>query len=212
MKKLWFALALAVGLVLPVSPAGAADDLAKKMSDLLVTAPAAGHWQVKAADVAKMIAEKKADFLVVDVRPEKPGRDPGKIAGSIYIPYNQILTAESLAKLPKDKKLILVCVTGQTQNLPVLALRALGYDAWTMSFGHASWIKGYFGGKLMQDAIAAADYPVEPVGAAPAAEPAPAPAPAPAAAPAPAPATGGYGAPAPASAPAKAPATGGYGN
>lgn len=198
MKKLWFALALAATLALQVSPAGAADDLAKKMSDLLLTAPAAGHWQVKAADVSKMIAEKKTDFLVVDVRPEKPGQDPGKIAGSVFIPYNQILTAESLAKLPKDKKLILVCVTGQTQNLPVLALRALGYDAWTMSFGHASWIKGYFGGKLMQDAIAAANYPVEAVGAAPAA--------------APAPATGGYGSPAAAPAPAKAPATGGYGN
>ena len=102
-------------------------------------------------------------------REARPG--PGKIAGSIYIPYNQILTAESLAKLPKDKKLILACVTGQTQNLPVLALRALGYDAWTMKFGMTSWIKGYLGAKIMQDAIAGADYPVEPVGAAPAAAP-----------------------------------------
>jgi rhodanese-related sulfurtransferase len=189
MKKLWFTLALAAALVLPVSPAGATDDLAKKMSDLLVTAPAAGHWQVKAADVSKMIAEKKTDFLVVDVRPEKPGQAPGKIAGSIYIPYNQVLTAESLAKLPKDKKLILICVTGQTQNLPVLALRALGYDAWTMSFGMTSWIKGYLGAKIVQDAIAGADYPVEAVGAAPAAAPAPPAAPAPAKAPP----TGGYG-------------------
>ena len=202
MKKLALALAVAATLVLPAPPAFAADDLAKKMSDLLVTAPAAGHWQVKAADVSKMIAEKKTDFLVVDVRPEKPGQDPGKIAGSIYIPYSRILTAESLARLPKDKKVILVCVTGQTQNLPVLALRALGYDAWTMSFGMSSWIKGYLGAKIMQDAIAGANYPVEPVGAAAA----------PAAAPASAPATGGYGSPAPAPAPAKAPATGGYGN
>jgi hypothetical protein len=73
----------------------------------------------------------------------------------------------------------LVCVTGQTQNLPVLALRTLGYDAYTMSFGMASWIKGYLGGRLMQDAIAGANYPVEAVGAA---APAPAPAKAPAAA------------------------------
>lgn len=155
----------------------AADDLAKKMSDILVAAPDAGHWQIKAADVAKMIAEKKSDFLIVDVRPTPPGQQPGRIAGSIYIPYSQILTAENLAKLPKDKKVILVCVTGQTQNLPVLALRTLGYDAYTMSFGMASWIKGYLGGRLMQDAIAGANYPVEAVGAA-----APAPAKAPAAA------------------------------
>jgi len=185
MKKLWLSLALAAAFVLPVSTAGAADDLAKKMSDLLVTAPAAGHWQVKAAEVSKMIAEKKTDFLVVDVRPEKPGQTPGKIAGSIYIPYNQILTAESLARLPKDKKVILVCVTGQTQNLPVLGLRMLGYNAYTMSFGMSSWIKGYFGAWLMQDAIAVANHPVEPAGGAPP--------PAPPKAPAKAPAAGGYG-------------------
>jgi rhodanese-related sulfurtransferase len=172
----------------------AADDLAKKMSDLLLTAPAAGHWQVKAADVAKMYAEKKGDFLVVDVRPEKPGQSPGRIAGSIYIPYNQILTPESLAKLPKDKKIILACVTGQTQNLPVLALRALGYDAYTMSFGMTSWIPGYLGAKLMQDAIAGANYPIEPIGAAAAPAPAPAAPAAPKAPSAPkAPASGGYG-------------------
>jgi len=186
MKKM-FALSLIAAALISVSPAGAADDLAKRMSDLLVTAPSAGHWQVSAADVAKMIAEKKGDFLVVDVRPMPPGQEQGKIAGSIYIPYSQILTAESLAKLPKGKKVILVCVTGQTQNLPVLALRALGYDAYTMSFGMTSWIKGYLGGKLMQDAMAAANYPVEALGAAPKT-------------------------PAPAPAPAKAPASGGYGN
>lgn len=187
MKKILMVFVAGLVLLSVAARAGAADDLAKRMSDLLVTAPAAGHWQFKAADVSKMIAEKKGDFIVVDVRPEKPGQQPGKIAGSIYIPYSQILTAENLAKLPKDKKVILVCVTGQTQNLPVLALRTLGYDAYTMSFGMSSWIKGYLGGKLMQDAIAAADYPVEAISTAPAA-------------------------PAPTPTPTKAPASGGYGN
>jgi len=37
--------------------------------------------------------------------------------------------------------LILACVTGQTQNLPVLALRTLGLEAYTLQFGHASWIR-----------------------------------------------------------------------
>ena len=66
--------------------------------------------------------------------------------------------------VPKDKKLILACVTGQTQNLPVLVLRSLGYDAYTMSFGHAAWIKGYIGADFMQQAIQNAGekkFPVE---------------------------------------------------
>jgi rhodanese-related sulfurtransferase len=144
------------------SPAAASPDFVRKMSDLLMKAPDEGHWQVGAADLAKMIDEKKADFVVVDVRPIPPGQQGGKIAGSIFIPYNEILTDANLKRLPRDKKVILACVTGQTQNLPVLALRALGYDAYTLKFGHVSWIKDYFGGDFMKEAIAGANYPTQP--------------------------------------------------
>lgn len=150
-----------ISLSLIVPAAFAADDLAKKLNDILMKAPSEGHWQIKAADLNKMITEKKTDFVVVDVRPTPPGQQGGKIAGSVYIPYNEILKAENLKKLPKDKKIILACVTGQTQNLPVVALRALGYKAYTLSFGMTSWSKGYLGAKVMQDAIAGANYPVE---------------------------------------------------
>lgn len=150
-----------ISLSLIVPAAFAADDLAKKLNDILMKAPSEGHWQIKAADLNKMITEKKTDFVVVDVRPTPPGQQGGKIAGSVYIPYNEILKAENLKKLPKDKKIILACVTGQTQNLPVVALRALGYKAYTLSFGMTSWAKGYLGAKVMQDAIAGANYPVE---------------------------------------------------
>lgn len=154
---------LFVVLVLMAVPAYAADDMAAKLNVILLKGPSEGHWQVKAADVAMWMKEKKADFQVVDVRPTPPGQQGGKIPGAIYIPYNEILKPENLAKLPKNKKLVLVCVTGQTQNLPVIALRALGYDARTLAFGHAAWIKGYLGAGFMKKAIQeaeTADYPV----------------------------------------------------
>lgn len=156
-----------IGMVLAIAlavPAFAADDMAKKLNEVLMKGPAEGHWQVKADDVAAWIKEKKKDFLVVDVRPTPPGQQGGRIPGSIYIPYGELLKPENLKKLPKDKKLILVCVTGQTQNLPVVALRVLGYDARTMSFGHAAWIKDYLGAQLMQQAIqnaATKNFPLE---------------------------------------------------
>ena len=156
-----------VGLVLAVAlvvPAYGSEDWVKKFNDILMKGPSEGHWQVKADDVATWIKEKKKDFMIVDVRPTPPGQQGGKMPGAVYIPYNVILKAENLKKLPKDKKLILVCVTGQTQNLPIVALRALGYDARTMSFGHAAWIKDYLGANLMQQAIQGAatkNYPVE---------------------------------------------------
>ncbi len=139
-------------------------DTATKFSDILLQAPAANHWQVKADDVYGWMQAKKTDFVIIDVRPTPPGQQGGKIPGAMYIPYNEILKAGNLKKLPKDKKVILACVTGQTQNLPVLVLRALGYDAYTMSFGHAAWIKGYMGANFMQQAIQNAgekNFPVE---------------------------------------------------
>jgi len=147
--------------VISVSGGHASEDLAKQFNDVLSQSQSHNGWQIKAADVHKMITEKKQDFLIVDVRPVPPGQQGGKIAGSIFIPYYEIMKPENLAKLPKDKKLILACVTGQTQNLPIVPLRVLGYDAYTISFGMTSWIRGYFGGNMMQGAIAGANYPVE---------------------------------------------------
>lgn len=164
MKKglaVFFGLMLAVALVVP---AYGADDWVKKFNDVLMKGPSEGHWQVKPDDVDAWIKAKKTDFLIVDVRPSPPGQQGGKIPGSIYIPYNEILKSENLKKLPKNKKIILVCVTGQTQNLPIVALRVLGYDAHTMQFGHSAWIKGYLGANLMQQAIqnaATKNYPLE---------------------------------------------------
>ena len=164
MKKFYAAV---IGVILTVSlaaPAYAADEWVKKFNDVLMKGPSEGHWQVKPDDVDAWIKAKKTDFVIVDVRPNPPGQQGGKIPGAMYIPYSEILKAENLKKLPKDKKVVLVCVTGQTQNLPIVALRVLGYDARTMQFGHAAWIKGYLGANLMQQAIqnaAAKNFPVE---------------------------------------------------
>ena len=160
MKRL-IVLSLAVLLFLPTI--AHADDMAAKLNAMLLTAASEGNWQVTAADVAKWIKEGRKDFQVVDVRPNPAEYKQGHIPGAIYIPYNQILMPKNLAKLPKDKMIILACVTGQTQNLPVLALRTLGYDARTIKFGHISWIKGYFGGNLVRAAIRGAaqnNYPL----------------------------------------------------
>ena len=76
MKRLVAGAVLLFSMAAPLSPAAAADDLLKKMNEILQKAPAEGEYQIKAADLAKMIAEKKTDFLVVDVRvgpPAGPG-------------------------------------------------------------------------------------------------------------------------------------------
>jgi len=159
--------ALIIGMLLIIAlvpGAWALDEaLAKKLNDVLSKGPSQGHFQVKADEVAGWIAAKKTDFLVVDVRPNPAEYKNGHIPGSIYIPYAEILKPENLKKLPANKKIVLACVTGQTQNLPVVALRALGFDARTMSFGYVSWIPGYPAYNLIkgaQDNAAAKKFPL----------------------------------------------------
>jgi rhodanese-related sulfurtransferase len=153
---------LVLAVVVAVPAASAADDMAAKLNAVLSKGPEAKFWQVSADEVLAMINAKKTDFVVVDVRPNPAEFAEGHIPGAIQITVQDIFKPESLKKLPKNKKVILVCVTGQTQNLPVVGLRALGYDAWTMAFGYAAWTKGYRGGQIMQGAIqnaAAKNYP-----------------------------------------------------
>ncbi|HTG00923.1 MAG TPA: rhodanese-like domain-containing protein [Nitrospirota bacterium] len=142
----------------------ASDSMANKLNEVLLQAQSQKDWQTSADDVFTMIKEKKTDFLIVDVRPNPQEYKTAHIVGSISIPHFEILKPENLAKLPKGKKIILVCATGQTCNLPIVALRALGYDVYSMRFGYTAWIKDYRGAKLMQDAIQGAatkNYPVE---------------------------------------------------
>lgn len=165
MKRLYLVLFSAVlFFASTVSGPCAAEDMAKKLNDMLLQGPAYKFWQISADEVMAMINEGRTDFLVVDVRPNPIEYNQGHIPGAIQIPVESILKPENLRILPKHKMLILVGVTGQTQNLPIIALRALGYDAYTMKFGMSSWIEEYYGGKIIQGAVQGAaekNYPLE---------------------------------------------------
>jgi len=156
--------ALGMAVLLVVPSAFAADNLAAKLQSVLSQGTETRFWQFSADEVHEMIAAKKKDFVIVDVRPNPAEYAEGHIPGAIAIPTQDMFNPESLKKLPKNKKVILVCVTGQIQNLPIIGLRMLGYDAYTMAFGYAAWAKGYRGGQKMQEAIqnaAAKNYPLQ---------------------------------------------------
>lgn len=156
-------LTVVLSLALAVPASFAADDMAAKLNAVLSKAAAEKFWQVSPDELKAMIDAKKTDFVVVDVRPDPNMYKAGHIPGSIFIPTQDILKPANLQKLPKNKKVILVCVTGQTQNLPVVALRALGYNAMTMKFGMAAWDKNSIGVKFMKEALQGAEtknYPV----------------------------------------------------
>lgn len=163
MKRLSMFVSVLLFSVALAAPVFAADDMTAKLNEVMSKAAAEKFWQVTADDVKAMIDAKKTDFLVVDTRPDPNMYKGGHIPGSIYIPVQDILKAENLKKLPKDKKVILVCVSGQTQNLAVVPLRAMGYNALTMKFGMAAWDKNSIGVKFMNEALKGAEtknYPL----------------------------------------------------
>ena len=165
MRRVCMMVAVAVlAFSVAVPGAFAGDDMAAKLNAVLSRAAAEKFWQVSADDVLAMINAKKNDFVVVDVRPAKSLYEAGHIPGSFFIATQDVLKPENLRKLPKDKKIILVCITGQTQNLPVVALRALGYNAMTLKFGMAAWDRNSLGVRLMKEALQGAEtkrYPLE---------------------------------------------------
>lgn len=164
MKKRALAVVIAAVVVFSALTVFAEDDQAKKMSDILMAAKETGNYQVSADEINMWIKTKATDFMVIDVRPNPDEYKAGHIPGAIHIPYHSILTPENLKCLAKDKKIILVCGTGQLENMPVVPLRMLGYEAYTMTFGYAAWIKGFIGGEAMKSVISKAatkKYPIE---------------------------------------------------
>jgi rhodanese-related sulfurtransferase len=121
-------------------------------------------YDVTAEDVMARIKGGKDDFVIVDVRvPKDKKYDKGHLPGAMFIAAYDAAKPESLAKLPKDKDIIVHCDTGQQQNKVVAALRMMGYKAYAMRFGYMAWSPAPPTGVALE-AISASygkNYPVE---------------------------------------------------
>jgi rhodanese-related sulfurtransferase len=138
-------------LIIFISHSAYADDevdkkLAKQIHNAVKDAAAKDHFQIDATTLALWIKEKRKNFQVLDVRmgegTEKQFKE-AHIPGAILIPYTELFKPENLKKLDKKKKIILVCHMGATEELVVVPLRMLGYDAQALLMGMAGWQKDY---------------------------------------------------------------------
>ena len=113
----------------------------RALSDQYMSAVPDNGYHLSADDVIKRIQSGKNDYLIVDVRDKVEKYNAGHIPGSIYINFKDIAKPESLAKLPKDKDIILYCNTGHEQGKALTVLRLLGYRAFALKFGYVAWKK-----------------------------------------------------------------------
>lgn len=78
------------------------------------------------------------DVFVVNYWPQAK-YDSAHIDGAVCFDTGNVtlksLGMEALSYLPKDKKIVVYCFTGQTSSHVAAYLRILGYDAYTLAFG-----------------------------------------------------------------------------
>jgi rhodanese-related sulfurtransferase len=107
------------------------------------------NYKISEDDAKKLVDAKDTSVLFLSVRKAEDFAK-GHIEGAANIPFGKGME-QLFNTLPKDKKIIVYCYTGQTAGQTVAGLRLLGYDAVSMNAGMgtkanapAGWLnKGY---------------------------------------------------------------------
>jgi Rhodanese-related sulfurtransferase len=83
--------------------------------------------QIDANQLFEMI-KKKEDFVILDVRtPQEQSITGITWKNTLNIPMHEVFKPENLNRLPKDKKIVVVCHTGDRAAAVVTGLRAIGF-------------------------------------------------------------------------------------
>ncbi|ETA82143.1 rhodanese-like domain-containing protein [Youngiibacter fragilis] len=91
------------------------------------------NYKISEEEVLSIAERKDEDFIILSVRRAVDFRSE-HIEGAVNIPFGNE-TADGFGILPKDKKIIVYCYTGQTSGQVTAGLRLLGYDAVSMNAG-----------------------------------------------------------------------------
>ena len=74
------------------------------------------------------------NYFLLDVR-RKRDYNKGHIKGAKNIYWKNIMKSDNLAKLPRDKTILLVCYVGHTASQVLVILKLLGYNVKVLKFG-----------------------------------------------------------------------------
>jgi rhodanese-related sulfurtransferase len=96
--------------------------------------PASDGLEVTPEQTQQALADGSA--VVIDVR-EPYEREAGYADGTRHIPVTE-LSAQA-GSLDKDTTVVFVCRVGGRSLMAAQALRASGYDAWSMAGGMVRW-------------------------------------------------------------------------
>ncbi|MHB9111681.1 MAG: rhodanese-like domain-containing protein [Thermoleophilia bacterium] len=116
--------------------------LAEKANMIMTAMPAEGDYALNTITAAnlntKLTGAEKDKIFVLDVR-STADFDKGHIEGAINVPWLATTVPDNLKMLPKDKKIVVACYTGNTAAQATTILRMLDYDAAVLKFGMMGW-------------------------------------------------------------------------
>jgi len=114
----------------------AAESFAKMFSS--VQGPKAGRYlhTVKPDEFVEGVREGKP-YVTLDIRtPNETMFYTASLPGHLVIPMNELFKPEQLAKLPKDRPIIVFCKSGTRATAAMTGLRYVGYDnTWVLKGG-----------------------------------------------------------------------------
>jgi len=80
-------------------------------------------------------------LFLLDLRREEDFEGVGHIEGAMRMDFDAVAVPGNLELLPKDRKIITICYTGNLAAQLAAVLRFLGYDAAALAYGMISWTR-----------------------------------------------------------------------
>jgi len=94
--------------------------------------------RVSVDDLANWLIEERGDFMLVDVR-MPADFDKGNIQGADNIPIAQLVSPETLANLPTDRRVVVYSNGSENAAKATTMLRLSGIDAHLLTGGYNAW-------------------------------------------------------------------------
>ncbi|EOD01221.1 rhodanese-like domain-containing protein [Caldisalinibacter kiritimatiensis] len=101
------------------------------------------NYKISEDNAKKLLDQEDNSVIFLSIRKAEHYNE-GHIQGAINIPFGKEMHKE-FNTLPKDKKIIVYCYTGQTAGQTVAALRLIGYDAVSLNGGTGMKANAPFG-------------------------------------------------------------------
>ena len=98
---------------------------------------------ISAADLSTMLEEEagRDQVFLLDLRREEDFEGVGHIEGAVRMDFDAVAVTQNLQRLPRDRKIVTICYTGNLAAQLVTVLRMLGYDAEALAYGMVGWTR-----------------------------------------------------------------------